>query len=95
MATAHFTPDYGTPVTLDPLAIADFIQKAGVIGVLVFVLVGGARKVWVFGYQFEEMQADRDRWRDLALKVMGQVDRTAVVADRVTSLVAERAKGGS
>lgn len=78
-------------VTLDPIAIVDFIGKAGVVGLLVFILVGGARQVWVWGYQLTEMRSDRDRWRDLALKLLGQVDRTAGVADRVTSLV-ERAK---
>jgi hypothetical protein len=83
----------GYRVTLDPYAVADFLQKAGVVGLLVFILIGGAKKVWVFGYQLVEMQSDRDRWRDLALKLLGQVDRTAGVADRVTSLV-ERTKDG-
>ena len=79
-------------MTLDPVGIADFLQKAGVVGLLVFILVGGARRIWVWGYQLIEMQSDRDRWRDLALKLLGQVDRTAGVADRVTAMV-ERTKG--
>lgn len=79
-------------MTLDPASIADFLGKTGVVGLLVFILVGGARKVWVFGYQLVEMRQDRDQWRDLALKLLGQVDRTAGVADRITAL-AERTKG--
>lgn len=85
-------------MTLDPVGIADFLQKAGIVGLLVFILVGGARKVWVFGYQLGDMTADRDRWRDLALKAMGQVDRTTGVADRATGVadrvaaLAERAR---
>ena len=91
MIAVHRTSRY--PMTLDPIAISDFLQKAGVVGLLIFILVGGSRRIWVWGYQLTEMQADRDRWRDLALKVMGQVDRTAGVADRVASLV-EITKGG-
>lgn len=79
-------------MTLDPYAVADFLQKAGVVGLLVFILIGGAKKVWVFGYALSEMQSDRDRWRDLALRLLGQVDRTSGVADRVATL-AEKSKG--
>lgn len=92
--TAHRAISWGKGpgwwVTLDPVGIADFLQKAGVVGLLVFILVGGSRKLWVFGYQLAEMTADRDRWRDLALHAMSQVDRTTGVADRATG-VADRA----
>lgn len=76
-------------MTLDPVGIADFLQKAGIVGLLVFILVGGARRIWVFGYQLVDMTDDRNRWRDLALKQMGQVDRTTGVAGRATE-VADR-----
>jgi hypothetical protein len=72
------------------VAIADWLQRAGIVGLLVFILVGGAKRVWVFGYQLHEMQDDRDRWRDLALKLLGQATRSADVADRSVSLAEKK-----
>lgn len=77
-------------MTLDPLAVADFLQRAGIVGLLAGILIGGARQIWVWGYQLREVQAERDRWQNLALKLMGQVERTTGVADRATG-VADRA----
>lgn len=77
-------------MVLDPVAVADFLQKAGVIGLLVFILVGGARQVWVFGYQLREMRIDRDRWRDLSLTLLGQVNRSASVTERSVALVEKK-----
>jgi hypothetical protein len=78
-------------VTLDPVAIADFLQRAGVVGLLVFILVGGARKIWVWGYQLVEMQADRDRWRDLALNLLGQTKRATDVVERSVAMAEKKA----
>lgn len=74
-------------MSLDPVAIADFLQRAGVVGLLVFILVGGARRVWVWGYQLDDMRADRDHYRAIAERALGQVDRTADMADRSVTLV--------
>jgi len=74
---------------LDPTAAVDFLQRAGVIGLLVLILVSGARRGWVWGYQLQEMQIDRDRWRDLALRSMGQANRSMDVAQRGVELVAK------
>jgi hypothetical protein len=62
------------------MALADFLQRAGILGLLVFILVSGARKVWVWGFQLEEMRVDRDRWRDIALRSMGHANRSVDVA---------------
>lgn len=78
-------------MNLDPVAIADFLQRAGIIGLLVFILVGGARRLWVWGYQLEEMRLERDHYRDIAERALGQIDRAAVVADRQASLLAQKA----
>lgn len=80
-------------MSLDPIAIADFLQRAGIVGLLVFVLVGGARRLWVWGYQLEEMRVERDHYRDIAERVLGQMDRTALVADRQAKLLEHKADG--
>lgn len=77
-------------MTLDPVAVADFLQKAGIVGLLVFILIGGARRVWVWGYQLEEMTAERDRYRTLAERLLGQADRSADVVDRVVQVAEKR-----
>lgn len=82
-------------MVLDPTAVADWAQRAGIVGLLVFILVGGARQLWVFGYQLEDMESDRDRWRDLALKLLGQAARSTDVADRaIGTMAAEKRRDG-
>lgn len=61
--------------TFNPQTIFDWIQSGGVIGLLVFVLVGGARKWWVFGWQYrdqqdrcEKIEQSNAMWMQLALR---------------------------
>ena len=44
------------------------LRDLGVAGLMAFALVGGFRKWYVWGWTYAEMVADRDRWRDLALR---------------------------
>jgi len=77
-------------VTFDPIAITDFVGRAGVVGILVFILITGANRLWVFGYQLHEMQLDRDRWRDLSLSLLGQTKRSTEIAARSMSLAEQK-----
>jgi hypothetical protein len=43
------------------------IVDGGPLGILLLILWGGSKQIWVWGYQYREMKEDRDRWRDLAL----------------------------
>jgi len=53
-----------------------FLQGAGLTGALVFFLYGGFKKWWVWGYQLEECQRQREAWQNLALKNFSLADRT-------------------
>lgn len=53
------------------------INISGVLGLLVLIIVGGAKRIWVFGWQYRELYDDRERWRDTALKSVG-VGQSAV-----------------
>lgn len=55
---------------MDPEALTTFLRDAGVIGVLVIIIVGGIKKLWVWGWQYREMERDRDFWRDTALRAL-------------------------
>lgn len=54
---------------MTPEGFATFVQTLGLpLALLIVVLWTGARGLWVFGHVYSELLADRDRWRDLALK---------------------------
>lgn len=54
---------------MTPDGFATFVQTLGLpLALLIVVLWTGARGLWVFGHVYSELLADRDRWRDLALK---------------------------
>jgi len=55
-----------------------------VVGVL--ILYGGAKKVWVWGYQLRDMTQDRDEWRARALRGLGLVERTVTVLEQTSPL---------
>lgn len=60
---------------LNPTTVFDWIQSGGIIGVLVFVILGGARRWWVFGWQYRDLQERCEKietsnamWMQLALR---------------------------
>lgn len=54
-----------------------FISQGG-LGALAFVLLlGGAKRWWVFGWQAAQLEKERDEWKDLALRLLGATERTA------------------
>ena len=38
-----------------PQTFFDWINTGGIIGLLAFIIVGGARRWWVFGWQYKEL----------------------------------------
>ncbi len=43
------------------------IEKGGVVLGLLLILVGGYRGWWVFGRHYDDLRAERDQWRQLAM----------------------------
>lgn len=54
------------------------LRDIGFLGGLVFILVGGYRKWWTWGWQLDEMRKDRDEWKTFAM------NGTALAARAVT-----------
>lgn len=50
--------------------IGDFIQKAGVVGLLAFAIVGGYKGWYVFGWQYRAKEDECDDWKRIALRGM-------------------------
>lgn len=59
----------------DFLMIAERLSGAGLATLLIFILYGGKQKVWVWGYQLDEMRAERDWWRNAARTTGSTLDR--------------------
>lgn len=56
-------------------------EQVTIIGLLIALGVAGLKKLWVFGWIYsdqvkrcEEITKDRDWWRDIALKAMGNTE---------------------
>lgn len=52
----------------DDLSFIDYVSRAGVVFLLVFIIYGGFKKWWVFGYQMEECERREQEWKAIAMK---------------------------
>lgn len=52
---------------LQPNRLKDILVQGGLVGVLAFILVAGHMGVWVWGKDFQEVKAERDAWKTLAI----------------------------
>jgi ornithine cyclodeaminase/alanine dehydrogenase-like protein (mu-crystallin family) len=73
-------------------SLVDLIVVGGppVIGLLLLILVAGARKVWVWGRELDACEAlcaakaeELSEWRDLALRGLGAAEAATEKAKRV------------
>ena len=62
-------------MTLDFNFLAVVADKLGTVLLLLLVLIGGSRRLWVFGQEYEEMKQDRDDWKALALRGTSLAER--------------------
>lgn len=65
---------------------ADYVEKTGLIGVLVaiivFIIWSGVRGHWVFGWTYREMKEDRNGWRESATR-LAKLDTAKHAVDSV------------
>jgi len=53
----------------------------GLLGFLIFVVVlGGLRRWWVYGWQWQAERDEKLYWRDVALKALGTAEEASKVA---------------
>jgi hypothetical protein len=71
-------------VSLDPAALTEWLQRAGTLGILVFILVGGAKRVWVWGWYADELQKRLERAEQQRDAAMATASRAVNVSERVT-----------
>ena len=56
-------------------------ERITIIGMLLSVLWGGARGIWVWGWQYREAVRDRDEWKGLALRGTQMAQRAVTLAN--------------
>ena len=74
---------------MDLKQLLDIVNTVGLVGVLVMILWGGAKRLWVYGWYYREQQQyqirlvrERNEWRDIAL-------RGTVLAEKAVSVLKE------
>jgi hypothetical protein len=53
--------------SIDLKSIIDVVNSGGVAALLIAVIIGGARRWWVFGWQYDAVSTERDHWREMAM----------------------------
>jgi hypothetical protein len=70
-------------MTLDPAALTDWLERAGLLGALVFILVGGAKRLWVWGWYAEEMRLRLERAEQQRDAAIATARGAVTVAEKV------------
>ena len=74
---------------MDITALADAAQKLGVISLLLLALIGGVKKWYVFGWQYDELKAERDELWKLVQTDKAIVEKTTSMAERLAELTVQ------
>ena len=65
------------PLDISLHEIVQTISDAGLLGMLLIIVYGAAQEWWVWGWLYREMRADRDYWRDIALRAAQIAEKAA------------------
>jgi len=60
-------------------------EKLGIVGILFVALLGGMRKWWVWGWAYDQVVAERDEWKHLALKSFELASKVTEAAEKVAT----------
>lgn len=55
------------------------LSGVGFGGLLALILWGSKRRVWVWGYQLDEVKAERDEWKRMALQGVGLLEKSITI----------------
>lgn len=52
-----------------------YIERGGLVGVLLFILLTGMRQIWVWGWLYKQAISDRDEWKIRSLKTLDIIEK--------------------
>lgn len=61
----------------------EFAQQLSGLGfgtLLVLILYGSYKGMWVWGTQLQKIEADRDQWKEMALELAGVAEKSVSIA---------------
>jgi len=67
---------------MTPADVVRFLNDAGVVGLLVLVLMGGARGWWVYGRTYREAVKREAEWRSIAMVALELTEQARGVDGR-------------
>lgn len=59
---------------MDPAStetLLEYLSTGGLVGLLGLIIVAGYYQKWCWGWQLRDMRAERDYWRNIALRTQG------------------------
>jgi hypothetical protein len=70
--------------------LLQFVQSGGVLGLLVLIVYGGSRGLWVYGWQYKAAIQDRDEWKAVATGAITSVKDTLGAMEPLVEQIARR-----
>jgi hypothetical protein len=71
------------PATASPDYVSLLIQQGPLVVLLGYILIAGARKIWVWGYQLKKAEDRCDRLESLLFKQLNISDKLTTVVGSV------------
>ena len=69
----------------DVATLSELIQTGGVVSLLLTFIVGGIRRWWVWGWQYDDLRKSHDEWKTIALAGSNLSRRAVEIVERGVS----------
>lgn len=63
--------------------IAQKLSGVSLATILICILIGSYKGIWVWGYQLQKCEADSAQWKTMALQAAGLAETSISIAKRV------------
>lgn len=61
--------------------VLDVITKVGFSGLLVIILYGNYKGIWVWGSELDRERKEKETWKDIALRNSGVAQKSLTIAE--------------
>ena len=53
----------------------DFLRDSGLVGAAIMAFVGLAKRLWVPGWAYTQLEQERDEWKEIAMRGIDVAER--------------------